>query len=58
MNNENLREDILSKIELLLGSINEGSKREVDLMVAQTIEALSEAYKNLKEEDKKGEKDG
>jgi hypothetical protein len=47
MTNEEIRTTILSKIDLLLGSINESSKREVDLMVSQTIQALSESYKNL-----------
>jgi hypothetical protein len=47
MTNEEIRTTILSKINLLLGSINESSKREVDLMVSQTIQALSESYKNL-----------
>jgi hypothetical protein len=52
MINENLREDILSKIDFLLGGINDNSLRSDDLMIAQTVQALSESYKNLKEEEK------
>jgi hypothetical protein len=47
MINENIREGILSKIDFLLAGINDNSVRTDDLMIAQTVQALSEAYKNL-----------
>ena len=47
MINEEVRKTILSKIDFLIGGINDKSFRTDDLMIAQTIQALSEAYKNL-----------
>ena len=43
------RKTILTKIDFLIAGITSGSSREIDLMIAQTVQALSEAYKNLEE---------
>lgn len=42
---------IIKRIDLVIGGINSRSSREADLLSAQAVQALSEAYKNLKEAD-------
>lgn len=42
---------IIEKIDLILPGISDSSKRDMDLIIAQTVQALSEAYKNLKDVD-------
>lgn len=46
-----LTDAITKKIDLVIGGINSRSSREADLLSAQAVQALSEAYKNLKETD-------
>lgn len=41
---------IIKKIDLILPGISDSSKRDMDLIIAQTVQALSEAYKNLKDD--------
>ena len=40
---------IVEKIDLILPGISDSSRRDMDLIIAQTVQALSEAYKNLKD---------
>ena len=51
MTNEEERTTLLSKIDYVLGGINDASSRDTDLKIAQTVQALSEAYKNLRGEE-------
>lgn len=46
--NEETRTTILSKIDYILGGINCSSFRSDDLTIAQTVQALAAAYKDIK----------
>lgn len=48
-NKEELTEAIIKKMDYVLGGITDKSPRDRDLLIAQTVMALSEAYKNLQE---------
>ena len=47
-NKEQAEREIIDKIHLVVGGINHESKRATDLMIAQTVQALAAAYKDLK----------
>ena len=47
-NKELAEREIIDKIRLVVGGINNNSKRDTDLMIAQTVQALAAAYKDLK----------
>jgi len=44
---ERVVEKIIEKIDYVLGGINQISTRQADLLSAQAVRELSEAYKNL-----------
>lgn len=44
---EELQEKIRRKIDYVLAGINNSTDRRTDLLVAQTVQALTEAHKNL-----------
>ena len=47
-NKELAEREIIDKIKLVAGGITHSSKRDTDLMIAQTVQALAAAYKDLK----------
>lgn len=47
-NKEQAEREIIDKIRLTVGGITHESPRDRDLMIAQTVQALAAAYKDLR----------